>query len=132
MKKIRIYKNDVLVSETDHTPRQEQVVKIDVEMAKQNKENLRYEVYTPPPVYTVGEAKRKRKADVNSESFRRVASIHPEYQQRNAALGIYDSEKTTAITKMIASHRDAVISAESEIDALEDVEAILYYEVNWP
>jgi hypothetical protein len=131
--KLRIYENDTLTSEIDHSPRQEAILKTDIEMRVQNGENVRYEVYEPPPNYTLAELKARKIAQIKAECTRRIyAAGATEHKQRNIGMGLITGYEAGQIIDIVVTHRDAVEMAEAVIMGAGHQEVVDNTEVAWP
>lgn len=130
MSTIRIYRNDELESEIQHSPRMEKDVKTDCEMAIQNGENVRYEIYSPPP--PLEEQKAQLITQIKAEASRRIYETAPPHKQVNAALGLEPAEVVEQIKATIDAHRAVVELAEGAFQNASTQEQIDNIVVVWP
>ena len=130
---LRIKEGETIISEMPYSERHEQTLKMDIEAYNVTAETPRtVEVYEDPHVKTLAELKKELKASISAESFKRVNELYPQYQQVNAALGIYDAEKTETITSTIQLHRMAVHAMFEDIDSKTKKTDLENYQRGWP
>ena len=72
-------------------------------------------------------AKAKRIAEVKTEAQERIYATYPAWKQDDCALGFFDESTTTAIKSGINAVRTASNTAESDINALETVVAVMAF-----
>jgi len=70
------------------------------------------------------EAKNEAILKIKFQAKHRIEDSIPLWKQINAALGLYDAEKTQAIKDAISAVRTASDTAEAAVNALEDVAAV--------
>jgi hypothetical protein len=133
MKTVRIYENDELKQELDHTPEIERTARLDCELWNSDgRPERRVEIYEPPPVLTLEETKEQTIARFSRESFSVRMSIYPDYKLTNAALGVYGETERESAAQLVQAYRDEFYRLKGLVDAAETVDAVAEIEPVWP
>ncbi|MFA5354362.1 MAG: hypothetical protein WC291_09035 [Thermodesulfovibrionales bacterium] len=82
------------------------------------------EVIIAAQQFKIGELKKR--------ASQAIYAAAPAYKQVNAALGIYDTTTSEAITAAIQAVRSQVDEKELEVISLDSLEEVLAYEVTFP